>query len=146
MGNMLHIERLVRHARRLAKLMRLGAPECIVVNEIVLGVRPARLAYGEKMDDARARIGIFALPSDFVAGMNLNPDDFTKKGKRVLNALDELEASKLNGSRCRIVHWAAVLMKAASDLAVEYLSQEAQDMICEEAERRQTCNIPRLDP
>ncbi len=71
--------------------------------------------------------------SHFITGLNLTPDDYTDKGKRVLNALDELEACKLSGSRSSIIHWAAVLVQASGDLAAKYLGKEAQDMIVEEA-------------
>ena len=131
-----HTASLAYRALLLARLVRLGAPESVVANEIAFVVQAGCREYGDTMRKRLARLGVSApSSSNFMAGMNLNPDDFTKKGKRVLSALDELEASKLSGSRSRIVHWAAILMLAASDLAANYLGEEAQALLFEEDEQ-----------
>jgi len=66
-----------------------------------------------------------------VAELNLNPDDYTKKGKRVLFALDELEAAKLKDDRPRIIYWAGFLIQVVGNLTKDYLFKEAQDILWE---------------
>ena len=57
--------------------------------------------------------------------LDLNPDNYTHKGQRVLTCLDQLEVANLHDDHARIGYWAGNLVKAAGDLAAEYLTEEA---------------------
>jgi len=70
-------------------------------------------------------------PSATVARLNMNPDEYTKGGKAVLEVLDELEASKRMKDRQRVVYWAGQLAQVTGELAAEYLTSVAQDIAVE---------------
>ena len=61
----------------------------------------------------------------------MNPDEYTKGGKAVLEVLDELEASKRMKDRQRVVYWAGQLAQVTGELAAEYLTSVAQDIAVE---------------
>jgi len=63
--------------------------------------------------------------SQFVNGLNMNPDHYTDAGKRVLDALDELEVAQVGHRESSIVHWAGILVEAAGLLASSYLGNVA---------------------
>jgi hypothetical protein len=115
---------LAYRAPLLARLVSLDAPASIVCNEIALVLRAGYLAYGDKMNKHLADCDLS--PCDWHP-----PKTYTKKGDRVLNAVEELEAAKAQHSRERVIHWAAVLVQAASDLATGYLGEEAQNIAME---------------
>jgi len=115
---------LAYRAPLLARLVSLGAPPAIVGNEIALVLRAGYLTYGEQINKHLVDLGL--PPCDWRP-----PKVRTKKGERVLNAVEELEAAKAQRNRERIVHWAGILVRAASDLATDYLGKEAQNIAIE---------------
>jgi hypothetical protein len=115
---------LAYRAPLLARLVRLGAPESIVANEIAFVVQAGYLEYGHTMRERLARFGLGV-------GDGEPTVNYTRRGRRVRDALNDLEASKGSGDRQRIVYWSGILVQAASDLANEYLTEEAQDIAIE---------------
>jgi hypothetical protein len=115
---------LAYRAPLLARLVRLGAPESIVANEIAFVVQAGYLEYGHTMRERLARFGLGV-------GDGEPTVNYTRRGRRVRDALNDLEASKRSGDRQRIVCWSGILVQAASDLANEYLTEEAQDIAIE---------------